>query len=1303
MKRQLLLLVTLITLIGVSAQPFVRSTVDEQNEISSINFGDYNKDGFIDKIDVSVVRQVGVFLKIFKNNSGTFELIKKVTGSGICRFFDYDKDGDLDIIVGNDIYKNNNGSFDFVSTLGGDGTVAIGDYNKDGYPDVIAGTHLYRNLTGIQFVDNGLTLPIGSVFFDYDMDGDLDIVGGGNVYINNNGKFSLTYTVKEMTNITDICDYDKDGDLDFISNGFVFENANGLYIKKDIGITGAIKFIDVDFDGDYDIFAKKVYSRAGYYDQQVAIIYLNINNSFNANSVIDFFYNSGQYYNELYASSTAIDIDDDNDYEFFTSGLTVGGGYYYNLFKNNKYSKPSAANIVPISPTNPQSEVSGNDVILKWNKPNDANHNLPSMLNYDVRIGTTKTGKQVCAPLADLVTGFRLLPQDGLATDTLLKFKLPPGKYYWSVQSIDRQYAGSLFSSVDSFEVKTTMPPMLKTVENYSENMKRTPSFSWFKVVQAQGYNIQFSDTSSFSHIVYQSDLATDTTFVYPTLLNFDKKYFWRVATINNSEKGGYSLPFTFHTVNNYNTENISEYQTSGTCLSLLLRMENKKAIPVRCNTTNAIFGNYYEYLGLYEGRDPYASPSFSTRDYSVLSWVSNYTDPRGITLSATDYNNDNRLDYMGNYVVGSTTNYFNWNSTIPKGNKSYVWYWDNSWGRWDISGVLKNGFTPVKNGAFEWADYDNDGDKDLLITGGTDTGDLLTQLYRNNYPDTAYTKISAPFLNLIYSDAKWFDYNNDGYQDLFLSGLSEEGIVSKIYTNVNGTFTDSNAPLLGVIRGKSAVGDLDNDGILELVVTGNTGSVDTTLIYKFKNNNFVTVPSNLIGVSEGSVSLGDLDNDGTLDLALCGKHGSEYVSRIYFNKDMYFEDIKNSIKNIDLINPDNPQIALGDLDGDGDLDVLLHGTVFNEKSGKIFYAPQYLYNNTLKDGVGKQNTKPSPPTNLKVTQDKVNRKTIISWSPGSDVETKTKSLSYNIQIGTKKLGHDIVSPLADSITGDRKIMAMGNCGLDTFYIINGLKDNVYYYSVQTIDNNFEGSAFSTQDQFIYGNITVGDYISATSNPTEGGEISGTGEYNRGSIATLKITPKSMSHYIFINWTENGMVVSSSPTYSFTVSGDRNLVANFYNSPLYVSSVITTINPANSGTVINAINYEHGSNASLLATANSEYNFVNWTENGVQVSTNPSYIFTVTGFRFLVANFTSSITGFSVDSPEIVKIYSIEHNAIIEGAVGWDVKVIDINGKIIKFESSKTNRLEMSIEHSGLYLIYLTKEGQSYSKKVLVK
>ena len=70
--------------------------------------------------------------------------------------------------------------------------------------------------------------------------------------------------------------------------------------------------------------------------------------------------------------------------------------------------------------------------------------------------------------------------------------------------------------------------------------------------------------------------------------------------------------------------------------------------------------------------------------------------------------------------------------------------------------------------------------------------------------------------------------------------------------------------------------------------------------------------------------------------------------------------------------------------------------------------------------------------------------------------------------------------------------------------------------------------------------------ISATVSPEEGGTVTGGGTYYQDATAVLVATANE--GYAFVNWTENDEVVSTEATYSFTVTGDRTLVANFVES-----------------------------------------------------------------------------------------------------------------------------------------------------------
>ena len=141
--------------------------------------------------------------------------------------------------------------------------------------------------------------------------------------------------------------------------------------------------------------------------------------------------------------------------------------------------------------------------------------------------------------------------------------------------------------------------------------------------------------------------------------------------------------------------------------------------------------------------------------------------------------------------------------------------------------------------------------------------------------------------------------------------------------------------------------------------------------------------------------------------------------------------------------------------------------------------------------------------------------------------------------------------------------------------------------------------------------------ITATANPEEGGTISGTGSYQEGQTCTLTATANE--DYAFVKWTENDEEVSNEASYAFTVTGNRNLVANFR---YIISEITASANPEEGGTISGTGSYQEGQTCTLTATPNEGYVFVNWTEDGEEVSTDASYAFTVTGYRNLVANFT---------------------------------------------------------------------------------
>ena len=144
--------------------------------------------------------------------------------------------------------------------------------------------------------------------------------------------------------------------------------------------------------------------------------------------------------------------------------------------------------------------------------------------------------------------------------------------------------------------------------------------------------------------------------------------------------------------------------------------------------------------------------------------------------------------------------------------------------------------------------------------------------------------------------------------------------------------------------------------------------------------------------------------------------------------------------------------------------------------------------------------------------------------------------------------------------------------------------------------------------------------INVSANPTIGGSVAGGGTYNQGQSCTVTATPNA--GYTFTNWTENGNVVSTNRNYTFTVTGNRTLVANFQAQPQNYNITVSA-NPSNGGSVAGGGTYQQGQSCTVTATANTGYAFTNWTENGTVVSTSANYTFTVNANRTLVAHFTA--------------------------------------------------------------------------------
>jgi len=154
--------------------------------------------------------------------------------------------------------------------------------------------------------------------------------------------------------------------------------------------------------------------------------------------------------------------------------------------------------------------------------------------------------------------------------------------------------------------------------------------------------------------------------------------------------------------------------------------------------------------------------------------------------------------------------------------------------------------------------------------------------------------------------------------------------------------------------------------------------------------------------------------------------------------------------------------------------------------------------------------------------------------------------------------------------------------------------------------------------------------IKISANISTGGNVNGVGSYLSGNQCTISAVPNT--GYSFANWTENGTVVSTDPSYAFTVTANRTLVANFTENSASDYTITVNSNPSAGGSTTGTGRYASGATCIASATANTGYIFSNWTENGTVVSKDVTYSFAVSAARTLVANFIAGYTVTSVSN-----------------------------------------------------------------------
>ncbi|MFC1501179.1 FG-GAP-like repeat-containing protein [Elusimicrobiota bacterium] len=237
----------------------------------------------------------------------------------------------------------------------------------------------------------------------------------------------------------------------------------------------------------------------------------------------------------------------------------------------------------------------------------------------------------------------------------------------------------------------------------------------------------------------------------------------------------------------------------------------------------------------------------------------------------------------------------------------------------------------PVMNGCLAWGDYDNDGDLDLVV-GGEEGYQLPSlRIYKNTgngthgLYDTPWTLRDMDIdLTGIYSgDVEWADYDSDGDLDLIVCGRRDYSIgrITRIYRNDGNDIFVNVMELTGLGDSSLEIADYDNDGDIDLLVSGTDSTgVDKSTLYRNDNSVFIDISAGITAIQNGDMSWGDYDSDGDLDLAVSGSGASKIYRN--FGNDSLIEDI-----NISLTPLSNSSLQWIDYDNDGDMDLMMMGS----------------------------------------------------------------------------------------------------------------------------------------------------------------------------------------------------------------------------------------------------------------------------------------------------------------------------------------------------------------------------------------
>ncbi len=746
-------------------------------------------------------------------------------------WYDADRDGDQDLLVSGDsdlglvavLYENKGDRLwpDYYDNRDNgliavrNGSIDWGDFNNDGWPDLLlsgAGEGntpkvlaLFENQHDLTFSQltpgfPGLTAGMAKLV-DFDYDGDLDMVAGGNFSGN---------------------------DLRFFENG-----GNGnfdqvlIYNNFEYAQNCAFDFGDFDNDGDLDF----LYSGDddGIFFARISV---NENGQFNNHPIF-----SKKLTGVRNGDITFGDADNDGKPDILLSG-EMQNGFPASLIYQNRVG---SANTHPEAPSGLSVVVQYNTAQLQWNAA--ADESGAANLFYNVRVGSTPGSTDIVSPLADIANGFQRLPartNAGLNLSLSLENLDYELTYYWSVQAIDRGRAASDWAEEQSFSVG--LPP-------FSEHPLELENLKYG--------SMEWGD--------YSGDGRLD-------LLE---------TGISLEQRGSIFYRQAFGFIKDEVPTSLTEGVGRGTGIFGDYDHDGDLDVFIAGDGATASVTRLYEYTN----RGWFAF-DLDTAASAVFDSVMD------VDATWADFDNDGDLDLA---IMGVS---------LQTASEVRLYYNTRE------SFVLGDSLEIIHSGAMAAADIDHDGFVELFVSGKNNDGPLLRLYKRTPSGYENQSAAVAAVTPLFECDVAFADFDNDGWLDLLVSGNAGTILAreprTRLYRNAEGIFEPA-AEFPGLYSSNISWGDYNNDGWIDFILCGQQDvNTSNSQIYQnvdgvsFRFDEKATASLTDLQFGAQAQAWGDFDNDGDLDLAAQGT-----FSHLYTNN--------SSVQNLAPQAPENLRVTFRD------------------------------------------------------------------------------------------------------------------------------------------------------------------------------------------------------------------------------------------------------------------------------------------------------------------------------------------------------------------------------------------------------